>query len=175
MEKVLEQTIQRDTGWLVNVFNVVYLRYFRDSIFFNEKNIKTLNSKTWGQTWRKGTKCDCKRKWLWVQSPREEMKYLLEFLFLHFGVKAKRDVEFRHLMPSEFGGMWGKHYRNTRLPLPTLLCAGYSVKLKLNIIWARTCVLRLSSRSKRRNKQFQVFCIKTIFILNSNISPKSIK
>ena len=32
-------------------------------------------------------------------------------------------------MPPEFGGKWGTEFLNTRFPLPTLLCAGYSVKL----------------------------------------------
>ena len=33
-------------------------------------------------------------------------------------------------MPQEFGGKFGAECLNTRLPLPTLLHAGYSVKLK---------------------------------------------
>ena len=33
-------------------------------------------------------------------------------------------------MPPEFGRKWGTELLNTRFPLPTLLCAGYSVKLK---------------------------------------------
>ena len=33
------------------------------------------------QSWRSGTKCDCKTDWLWVRSPLEEMKYLLKFIF----------------------------------------------------------------------------------------------
>ena len=32
-------------------------------------------------------------------------------------------------MSPKFGGKWGMECFNTRLPLPTLLCAGYSVKL----------------------------------------------
>ena len=27
------------------------------------------------QSWRSGTKCDCKTDWLWDRSPLEEMKY----------------------------------------------------------------------------------------------------
>ena len=35
-------------------------------------------------------------------------------------------------MRPEFGGKWdGTEFFNTRFPLPTLLCAGYSVKLIL--------------------------------------------
>ena len=45
----------------------------------------------WGQSWRRGTKRDCKTEWLWVRSPLEEMKYLLKFIFpfLRSGVEAK--------------------------------------------------------------------------------------
>ena len=40
----------------------------------------------------------CKRDWLWVRLPLEEMKYLFKYIFsfLRSGVEAKRDVEFRH-------------------------------------------------------------------------------
>ena len=34
-----------------------------------------------------------------------------------------------HAMPPEFGRKWGMECLNTKFPLPTLLCAGYSVKL----------------------------------------------
>ena len=48
-----------------------------------------------GQSWRSGTKSDCKTDWLWVRSPLEEMKFI--FAFLRSGVEAKRGVEFCHL------------------------------------------------------------------------------
>ena len=35
----------------------------------------------------------------------------------------------QHAMPPEFGRKWGMECLNTKFPLPTLLCAGYSVKL----------------------------------------------
>ena len=35
----------------------------------------------------------------------------------------------QHAMPPEFGRKWGTECLNTKFPLPTLLCAGYSVKL----------------------------------------------
>ena len=35
----------------------------------------------------------------------------------------------QHAMPPEFGRKWGTECLNTSFPLPTLLCAGYSVKL----------------------------------------------
>ena len=35
----------------------------------------------------------------------------------------------QHAMPPEFGRKWQTECLNTRFPLPTLLCAGYSMKL----------------------------------------------
>ena len=51
-----------------------------------------------GQSWHRGTKCNCKIDWLWVRLPLKEMKYSfkLTFLFLRSGVEAKRVVESRH-------------------------------------------------------------------------------
>ena len=45
----------------------------------------------WGQSSRRGTKCDCKTDWLWVRSPFEEVKYLFKFIFpfLRSGLKEK--------------------------------------------------------------------------------------
>ena len=53
------------------------------------------------------------------------MKYLLKFIFpfLRSGVEDKRGVEFCH------SRKWGSECLNTRFPLPTLQCAGYSVKM----------------------------------------------
>ena len=86
-----------------------------------------------GQSWRWSTKCDCKTDWLWVRSPLEDMKYLLKFIFpfLRSGVEAKRVLlsSAQHAMSPEFGRNWGTECLNTRFPLPTLLCAGYSVKM----------------------------------------------
>ena len=51
-----------------------------------------------GQSWRRGSKCDCKTDWLWVRSPLEDMKYLFKFIFpfLLTGLEAKSGVEIRH-------------------------------------------------------------------------------
>ena len=51
------------------------------------------------QSWRRGTKCDCKLDWLWVRSPLEEIKYIFTFIFsfLRSGVQTKRGAGFRHL------------------------------------------------------------------------------
>ena len=65
-----------------------------------------------GQSWRRGTKCDCQFDLL-----------TFIFSFLCSGVDAKRGVKFRHSTRTSHMCL------NTRFPL--LLCAGYSVKLKL--------------------------------------------
>ena len=61
------------------------------------------------------------------------MKYLFKFtfLFLFFALVSRHGVEFRYStrIPPEFDGMWGTDYLNTMFSLPTLLRAGYSVKL----------------------------------------------
>ena len=96
-------------------------------------NISVQSARARGQSWRSGTKCDCKTDWLWVRSSLEEMKYLLKFIFpfLRSGVEDKLGVEFCHSTrnASRFGRKWGTECLNTRFPLPTLQCAGYSVKL----------------------------------------------
>ena len=64
-----------------------------------ENNNNTVNiQKATGQSWRRGTECDCKINWLWVRSPLEEMKFLLKFIFpfLRSGIEAKRGVDFYH-------------------------------------------------------------------------------
>ena len=42
--------------------------------------------------------CDCKRYWLWVQSPLKEIKYLFKFTFsfLRSAFEAERGVKFHH-------------------------------------------------------------------------------
>ena len=40
----------------------------------------------------------------------------------------------QHGMLPEFGRKWGTEWLNTRFPLPTLLCAGYSVRQIFYII-----------------------------------------
>ena len=55
-------------------------------------------------------------------------------LYFHFFALVSRhsaalSSTSQHAMPPEFGGKWGTECLNTRFPLPTLLCAGYSVKL----------------------------------------------
>ena len=55
-------------------------------------------------------------------------------LYFHFFALALRQIAAvssaaQHTMPPELGGKWGTVCLNTRIPLPTFLCAGYSVKL----------------------------------------------
>ena len=40
----------------------------------------------------------------------------------------------QNAMPAEFGRKWGTEGLNTRFPLPTLLCAGYSEELFVLIL-----------------------------------------
>ena len=40
----------------------------------------------------------------------------------------------QYAMPSEFGGKWETECLKTRFSLPTLMCAGYRVKLIITII-----------------------------------------
>ena len=56
----------------------------------------------------------CKRYRLWVRFPLETMKYFVSI----FSFEAKREAK------------WEAKCLNTKLPLLTLLYAGYSVKLK---------------------------------------------
>ena len=55
-------------------------------------------------------------------------------LYFHFFILVSRlsaalSSATKHAMPPEFGRKWGTECLNTRFPLPTLLCAGCSVKL----------------------------------------------
>ena len=57
--------------------------------------------------------------------------YLFKFIFslLRFGVEAAVSSATQYAMLPEFGGKWGTECLSTKFPLPTLLCAGYSVQL----------------------------------------------
>ena len=46
------------------------------------------------------------------------------------GKSAALNSATQHVIPPEFGRKWGTECLNTKFPLPTLLCAEYSVKLK---------------------------------------------
>ena len=65
------------------------------------------------------------------------MKYLFTFIFsfYFFALVSRQSAALssatHHAMPPEFGGKWGTECLNTTFPLPTLLCAGYNVKLIL--------------------------------------------
>ena len=55
----------------------------------------------------------------------------LSFFFFAqvLGHSAALSSATQHAILPKFGGKWETEYFNTRLPLPTLLCEGYSVKL----------------------------------------------
>ena len=57
------------------------------------------------------------------------MKYLLIFIFPFLRSGVELNFATQQAMPPEFGRKWGTECLNARFPLPTLLCAGYSVKL----------------------------------------------
>ena len=69
---------------------------------------------------------DCKRKNLWIGLLLEEMKYLM-FLSLVSRQSQELRVGTQRTMRPEFGGKWEVECLSTRLPLSTLLHAGYSV------------------------------------------------
>ena len=70
--------------------------------------------------------------WLRVRFSLEKMKYLFifKFLFLWCRTKARRCSATPYAMHPEPGRKWGTECLNSRFPLPTMLCTGYSVKLK---------------------------------------------
>ena len=57
--------------------------------------------------------------------------YIVIYLFITYFITniAALASDNQHAMPPEFGRNWGTECRNTRFPLSTLQCAGYSVKL----------------------------------------------
>ena len=72
-------------------------------------------------------------------------------LFFHFfalvlRLRATLRFATQHAMPPEFGRQCGTECLNTRLPLPTLLCAIYSVKLIKMI-----ALVRMQSAAQRKN------------------------
>ena len=77
---------------------------------------------------------DCKRDRLWVWFPLEEMKYLI-FPFSSDVKQSEALISVtQHEMPAVFGEKWETKCLYTRFPLPTLLCAGYSVTYKKYIL-----------------------------------------
>ena len=64
----------------------------------------------------------------------------------------------QHAMPPEFGRKWGTECLNTRFPLPTLLCAGYSVKLIL-IYFNFFAMVRCRGKTRRRVPPLNTQCL----------------
>ena len=72
--------------------------------------------------------------WLYWFDPHSRKWNIYLHLYFHFFAlvfRQKRGASSatQHAMPPELGGEWETECLNTRLPMPTLLCAGYSVKL----------------------------------------------
>ena len=103
------------------------------------------------------TMYDCKSDWLWVRSPLEEMKYLLTFIFsLWCRGKAQRWVPPLKTQCLGRSGKWRTECLN--IPIwPTLLCAGYSVKLKIYIVTYVTYVRYVRYIYSLRNAQQLIF------------------
>ena len=132
------------TSYYMKINNIILNKIFNYGSSSNY--LKFFIIKCQCQSWR--TTCDCKTDLLWVRSPLEEMKYLPKFIFpfLRSGHVTQ------HVKPPEFGRKWGTECLNIRFPLPTLLCAGYSVKLVFDYIsisssWYRGVEFRYSTRN----------------------------
>ena len=61
--------------------------------------------------------------------------WYFQFFALVSRLSAALSLAIQHAMPPEFGRKWGTECLNTRFPLPTLLCAGYSVKLICKLLY----------------------------------------
>ena len=59
-------------------------------------------------------------------------KFIISFCALTSRHSTVLSSATQHAIPSEFSEKWGKECLYTRFSLPTLLCAGYSVKLRIN-------------------------------------------
>ena len=68
----------------------------------------------------------------------------------------------QHTMPPEFGRKWGTECLNTRFPLPTLLCAEYSVKLK-KIVFLGGILWDQRLKSSGKCAYFEIFHISKIW------------
>ena len=94
------------------------------------------------QSWRRNTKCDCKRDWLWVGSPLEEMKYLFKFIFLACALVSRQSVALsfatQHVMPHEFGGKWGTECLNIKFHL-SVVCGIHRKDLWNRIASVASC------------------------------------
>ena len=75
-----------------------------------------------------GHKCVCKCDRLWVRFPRGNKIFIIII-----SLPLCRDKARHAQMPPEFSLKWGTECLNTRFPLPTLVRAGYSVKLIYNL------------------------------------------
>ena len=102
-----------------------------------------------GQSWRRGTNCDCKIDRSRVPSPFEEMKYLFKFIFsfLRSGVETKRRVEFRH---STHNASRIHQKVGTLSSLCVSMKYSIFVKAPLNFIWCR-------HRTQQPHRSFIIF------------------
>ena len=105
--------------------------------------------------------------------PFGKMKYLFKFIysFLRSETKAKAP---RWVLPlntqslEKFGGKWRTGYLNTSFPLPTLLCAEYSVKLTSTPRRHQMCLHRLIISLNN------IYSTKKIFTTNPDYCPDNL-
>ena len=117
---------------LMLLFWYLKYKYVYVNDFIQKHNIR-------GQSWRSGTKCDCETGC--GSDPHSRRRNIYLNLYFHFFALVSRQSAAlssatQHAMPPEFGRKWGTECLNTRFPLPTLLRAGYSVKLILILFFS---------------------------------------
>ena len=99
----------------------------------NNKNNNNDSMKR-GQSWRGGTKCDCKLTGCGFDPQSRRWNIYLNLYFHFFALVSRTSAALssatQHAMPPKYGRKWGTECLNTRFPLPPLQCAGYSVKIK---------------------------------------------
>ena len=88
------------------------------------------------------------------------------FFALESRLNAALSSATQHAMPPKFGRKWGTEYLNTRFPLPTLLCAGYSVKLIY--IYFLKILFRKHTNFKSCYVQYFICFLRSTFLTESS-------
>ena len=105
------------------IFTRIFSYYYSISIFI------------WGQSWSRGTKCACKSTGCEFDPHSRRWNIYLNLYFHFFALVSRQSAASssatQHAMLSEIDVKWGTECLNTRFPLPTQLCAGYSMKLQI--------------------------------------------
>ena len=113
----------------------------------------------------------CKRDRLWVRFPLKEMKYLI-LLFSRSG----NEVRLRYALTTLCLQNSAESGQQNRFPLPTLLCVGYSVKLKTLIDNIFFCTLKtiiyFFPTAKEGLCFSRVSCMYVIFFITSYLQNR---